>query len=58
MPLGPSAIVFGVLWTAGMLWWSGPLDASKIVIWSVAGVLTALGWYWLMRLWLKFKAKS
>ena len=27
MPLGASAILFGVLWTAGMLWWNGPLDA-------------------------------
>lgn len=57
MSLRLSAIMFGVLWTAGMLWWSAPLDAPKIVIWSVAGVLPAVAWYWLMGLWLKFRAK-
>jgi hypothetical protein len=57
MSLRLSAIMFGALWTAGMLWWSAPLDAPKIVIWSVAGVLTAVAWYWLMGLWLKFRAE-
>ena len=52
-----SAIIFGVLWTAGMLWWSAPLDGPKIVIWSIAGILSALAWYWLMGLWLKSRAK-
>lgn len=57
MSLRLSAIMFGVLWTAGMLWWSAPLDAPKIVILSVAGVLTALAWYWLMDVWLKLRAQ-
>ncbi len=58
MPLGASAIVFGVLWTAGMLWWNGPLDTPKVVILSIAGILAATGWYWLMRLWLALQAKG
>lgn len=57
MSLRLSAIIFGVLWTAGMLWWSAPLDVPQIVILSVAGVLTAVAWYWLMDLWLKFRAR-
>jgi hypothetical protein len=40
-----------------MLWWSAPLDVLTIVIWSVAGVLAAFGWYRLMGLWLNFRAK-
>jgi hypothetical protein len=52
-----SAIFFGVVWTAGMLWWSAPLDVPTIVIWSVAGVLTAFAWYRLMSLWLDFRGE-
>ena len=57
MSLQASAIMFGVLWTAGMLWWSAPLELPQVVIWSAAGVLAALAWYGLMSLWLKVRAK-
>lgn len=57
MSLRASAILFGVLWTGGMLWWSAPLNVPKIVIWSFTGVATAFAWYWLMGLWLKSQAK-
>ena len=57
MSLRASAIIFGVLWTGGMLWWSAPLNVPKIVIWSFTGVATAFAWYWLMGLWLNFRAK-
>jgi hypothetical protein len=40
-----------------MLWWSAPLDVPTIVIWSVAGVLTAFAWYRLMSLWLDFRGE-
>lgn len=57
MSLRLSAILFGVLWTAGMLWWNAPLDTAAMIIWPIAGVLAALGWYWLMSLWLKASAR-
>ncbi len=41
-----------------MLWWNGPLDTPKVVILSIAGILAATGWYWLMRLWLALQAKG
>lgn len=57
MSLRMAAIMFGVLWTAGMLWWSRPLDTAAFIIWPIAGVVAAIGWYWLMGLWTKCSAR-
>jgi hypothetical protein len=57
MSLRTSAIIFGVLWTMGMLWWNAPLEVSDVVIWPVAGIATGLAWYWLMGIWLKVRAE-
>lgn len=57
MSLRQAAIMFGVLWTAGMLWWSSPLDTAAFIVWPIAGVLAACSWYWLMGLWMKSRAR-
>lgn len=57
MSLRLAAIIFGVLWTAGMLWWSAPRDTAAFIVWPIAGVLAACGWYWLMSLWLKCRTR-
>jgi hypothetical protein len=42
-----SAIVFAVLWTAGMLWWSPSIDVQTVVVAVIAGVIAGLLMYWL-----------
>lgn len=42
-----SAIVFAVLWTAGMLWWSPSIDVPTVVVTVIAGVIAGLLMYWL-----------
>jgi len=42
-----SAIVFAVLWTAGMLWWSPAIDVQTVVVAVIAGVIAGLLMYWL-----------
>jgi membrane protein DedA with SNARE-associated domain len=49
-----SSILFAVLWTAGMLWWSAPLDAASTVILIVAGGIVGLLWYWLFGRWFRW----
>jgi hypothetical protein len=44
-----SAVVFAVLWTAVMLWWSFPSQGTAhIVILSGIGALLGVFWYWLV----------
>ena len=57
MSLRLSAVLFGVLWTVGMLWWSAPLDTAALIIWPIAGTVAAFGWYWMMSLWMKLCAR-
>jgi hypothetical protein len=43
-----SAVVFAVLWTAVMLWWSYPdRGLAHFIALSVVGVLLGVLWYWL-----------
>jgi hypothetical protein len=46
-----SAAMFGVLWTAGMLWWNAS-DGAGAAILTVCGAIAALLWYALMRIWM------
>ena len=48
-PLKLSAIVFALLWTAWMVWWSGSFSAVNIGITSAGGVLAAWLWFLGMR---------
>jgi hypothetical protein len=47
-----ASILFAVLWTLGMIWWTGTQTAN-IVITSIGGVLVGVVWYFAMRWWQK-----
>jgi hypothetical protein len=43
-----SAVMFAVLWTAVMLWWSYPdRGIAHILILSAIGAVLGVLWYWL-----------
>jgi hypothetical protein len=44
-----NAIVFAVLWTGWMLWWSGSLDRANVAIVSVCEIAVGYFWHRLMR---------
>ena len=44
-----SAIAFTVLWTGGMLWWSGSFDPANIIILAICGTAAGYIWYRVMR---------
>lgn len=46
-----AAILFAVLWTAGMIWWSAPNGTAPIIIWIVSGAIAGVLWYWLFGIW-------
>jgi hypothetical protein len=48
-----SSVLFAGLWTAGMLWWSAPLDTAHIIILVIAGGIAGLLWYWLFGKWFR-----
>ena len=44
-----SSIAFAILWTGGMLWSSGAVDSTDVIILSVCGVFAGVAWYYAMR---------
>jgi threonine/homoserine efflux transporter RhtA len=44
-----SAVVFTVLWTGWMLWWSGSFDRVNIIVLATCGGVTGYAWYRAMR---------
>jgi hypothetical protein len=49
MSLKWSAIVFAVLWTVWMVWWSGSVQPANVVILVICGVMVGYFWYLGMR---------
>ncbi len=43
-----ASVAFAVLWTGGMIWWSGHLAAAEIVILTICGAVAGYLWYRLM----------
>lgn len=43
--LKSAAIAFTVLWTGGMLWWSGEYHPANIIILSACGAGAGYFWY-------------
>ena len=43
-----SSILFAVLWTAFMIWWTGT-ETANIVAMSIAGIVAGVAWYFGMR---------
>lgn len=54
MSLRISAVLFAVLWTAGMLWFNAPIELHKLIIWSGAGIAAGFIWFWLTGKWMKY----
>jgi phosphate/sulfate permease len=48
-----SSILFAVLWTIWMVWWSGSLQPANVVILGICGTLLAYLWYFGMRWYLR-----
>lgn len=46
-----ATILAGVIWAAGMTWWSGDFGSAKMIVWAVGGTLFALVWAWCMIRW-------
>ncbi|MGB8605997.1 hypothetical protein [Bradyrhizobium sp.] len=44
-----SAVVFTVLWTGWMLWWSGSLERANVIILTICGAAAGYAWYRAMR---------
>jgi hypothetical protein len=44
-----SAVVFTVLWTGWMLWWSGSFDRVNVIMLAICGVVAGYAWYLAMR---------
>jgi hypothetical protein len=44
-----SAVIFAVLWTGWMLWWSGSFDRVNIIMLTICGAAVGYAWYRAMR---------
>jgi hypothetical protein len=44
-----SAVVFAVLWTGWMLWWSGSFDRVNVIMLAICGAVAGYAWYRAMR---------
>jgi hypothetical protein len=51
--LALASILFAVLWTAGMIWWTGT-DIANIVGLSIGGALAGVLWYFAMGWWMRW----
>ncbi len=49
LSLKAGAIIFTVLWTAWMMWWSGSFGEAGLVILTLCGALVGYLWYRAMR---------
>ena len=48
-PVKLSAVVFAVLWTGWMVWWSGSFDPVNIIMLTICGAVAGYAWYRAMR---------
>jgi hypothetical protein len=44
-----SAVIFTVLWTGWMLWWSGSFDRVNVIMLAISGIAVGYAWYRAMR---------
>ena len=51
------SVVFAVLWTVGMAWWTARSGWVHITILAVCGSVAALLWYWGMSRYLRWHAR-
>jgi hypothetical protein len=56
-PLKAASILFAVLWSAGMIWWTGH-ETANVVILAICGAIAGLLWYLVMRRFAKWQARA
>jgi hypothetical protein len=39
-------VIFAVLWTAGMVWWTAQYDAVHIALLAASGAVVGVLWHW------------
>ena len=49
-----ASILFAVLWTGGMIWWTGP-EPANVVILTICGAIAAALWYFFMRTFMRWQ---
>ena len=49
-----ASIVFAVMWTGWMLWWSSPQRPAEVAIIVACGVLAGVAWHWLYGRWYRW----
>ena len=49
-----AAILFAVLWTGGMIWWTGPEPANVLIL-AICGAIAAALWYFVMRKFMRWQ---
>jgi len=45
-----SSVLFAVLWTLGMIWWTGT-ETANIIMLVIAGAVAGILWHFAMRWW-------
>jgi hypothetical protein len=45
-----ASVVFAILWTLGMIWWTGS-ETANVVALAISGLLAGVIWYFAMRWW-------
>lgn len=51
-----ASVFFGVAWALGMIWWSGASTAN-VIVWSIAGVIAGVLWFFGMRWYFRLLTK-
>ena len=49
-----ASILFAVLWTGGMIWWTGPQPANVVIL-AICGAIAGWLWYVFMRKFLRWQ---
>jgi hypothetical protein len=57
-PAKMGAWIFAVLWTAGMIWWSGPFDVVNVVFLVIGGAIAGYLWYLFMRWYIRMRTSA
>jgi len=52
-----ASVLFSLLWTASMFWWTTPTLGAPAVILMTCGALAGIGWYWGMSLWMRWSRR-
>ena len=51
-----ASVIFAVLWTLGMIWWTG-VEIPNVSGFSISGAVAGVLWYFAMRWWMHWAEK-